>query len=145
MTAEPLNAASERLRAEMPRWDDPEYVKSAGRAVLAADFSREDRRRLIAMPTGDVDAYLESFDAWYEVGDGQPKFNVEEVIGVRGERLVLTRTRVSYASGQATEFLYLFQFDQRIDKVERQVAFDLDDVDAALDELGEIQSALDRP
>ena len=145
MTAEPSNAASERLRAEMPRWDDPDYVNTAGREVLAVGFSREDRRRLIAMPTGDVDGYLKSFDAWYEIGDGRPKFNVEEVIGVRGERLVLTRTRVEYVSGQATEFLYLFQFDQRIDQVEKQIAFDLDDVDAAVAELDETQAALERP
>ena len=111
--------------------------------MLADGFTREDRRRLIAMPSGDVDSYLNSFDAWYEIGDGQPRFNVAEVIGVRGERLVLTRTRVDYASGQATEFLYLFQFDE-IGQVERQVAFDLDDVDAAVAELDKMQAALER-
>ena len=128
----------------MPRWDDPDYVKTAGRDMLADGFTREDRRRLIAMPSGDVDSYLNSFDAWYEIGDGQPRFNVAEVIGVRGERLALTRARVDYASGQASELLYLFQFDQGIGQVERQVAFDLDDVDAAVAELDKMQAALER-
>jgi hypothetical protein len=112
--------------------------------VLADGFTREDRRRLIAMPSGDVDSYLDSFEAWYGIGDGQPRFNVGEVVGVRGERLVLIRIRVDYASGQATEFLYLFQFDREIGQVERQVAFDLDDVDVAVAELDKIQAALER-
>ena len=96
------------------------------------------------MPTEDVGAYLKSFNVWYEMGDGKPKISVEQVIAVRGERLVLVRNRVGYMSGEATEFLYVFQFDQQLGQVERQVAFDVDDVGAAIAELNEMHAELEQ-
>jgi len=59
VTHEPRNAASERVRAHTPLFGDRGFVESELRGLLADDFVREDRRRLIALPTVGRDGWIE--------------------------------------------------------------------------------------
>ena len=109
-------------------------------AVVFADahadgFVREDRRRVIGLPTADRVEFLEQVRAWTHMDDGKPSFDVTEVAEVAGDRLVLCGVSISYESGSCSEMLQVILFDHAVDRIERHVSFDSDDLDGARAEL----------
>jgi hypothetical protein len=70
-------------------------------------------------------------------------FSVEHLVAVRGERLVAWIIEASYESAPSVRAVIVTQFDSAVLRVERQVHFDLEDVDAALAELDSMYAALD--
>lgn len=132
----PGNSASARVRETAPLWSDREFVRTSARSQFADDFVREDRRSVVALPTADAETYLAGFDAWFEIEDGRPSMAIERVIAVRGERCVLFRLSIQYESGfGGGSHLLVSRYDDRVHQIERLVAFDIEDEDAALAEL----------
>ncbi len=145
---EPRNAASDQMRAVFPRFsrlgDMDESELRQWKRGMADDFVRVDRRRMVAVPDSDRDDWFESMQAYWNLGKGAPSFHVAEVLAVRGDRLVLFRSRIEYADGTATEMLIVnaLAVDMR---PQRSVMFDVDDLAGAYAELdrlhAEIQTA----
>jgi hypothetical protein len=135
---EPRNAASEAVRAgfanmtRLRELGDTEMRQFRNR--FADDYTREDRRRLVGVPSSGREDWFESIQAYWELGMGPPTFSVAKVLAVRAERLVLFLARVEYPQGPATEMLIVYGLS--VDgKAQRSVMFDADDIDAALAEL----------
>jgi hypothetical protein len=115
--------------------NDPESVAGVVEATMREDFVREDRRRLIAVPSVGRDLFAEAVRAWAEMGLGRPTFRVTDVIDVAGDRLVVVAISIDYESGQSVEMLQVVLFDEPIERTQRLVSFDRDDYDAAATEL----------
>jgi class 3 adenylate cyclase len=104
--------------------------------VLAEDTSTEDRRRVVgAGVRRGRDAEIENQRTWANVGIKEFTF---DVIAIRGQRLALLRAQWS-DSGQPPEAFnteaFLVAEINADDTIEARVAFDLDQLDAAFDEL----------
>ena len=133
------NAAADRMRAELPLWGDRDYVRDRAISAYAPGFIREDHRSLIGLPAMDAREFVASFDVWFELGDGQPTLLIEDVVAVRGDRSVLVRLCIDYAGGERSgAHLLAVHFNPQIDKIERMVAFDADDLPRALARLDEL-------
>jgi class 3 adenylate cyclase/type II secretory pathway predicted ATPase ExeA/ketosteroid isomerase-like protein len=104
--------------------------------VLAPDYERVDRRKLVGAPTvhGD-DELIGSLRAM--LGQGVTAI-VHEVVAVRGERLALIRLafQVGDEVGWPVEMLTVYQVNE-FGLLARNVNFDVDDFEAAMDELDE--------
>ena len=102
-------------------------------SILAEDFCSADRRRVTAAGTRrGRDAEIENMRVVADLG---AKFTVE-VIATRGDRLVLTRTRMSFDQQQGflADVLGLVETDLE-GRVAAVIELDLDDIEAALEEL----------
>lgn len=137
MASAPENAAVRRTRALAGRMD-PESLRTRGRDDLAEEFQRFDRRKLVAMPETGRDGFISQLLAWFETGQGVPRFHTDEVIETSGERLVLCRIGVSFPSGQTSEFLQIYRYDEAVERLELVIAYDVDDVEAAKREFAEV-------
>jgi hypothetical protein len=109
---------------------------------LAADYRRDDRRRLIALPDQGPTGFVEGIRSFFELGVGQPTFSVPRVLAIRGERLALTHVRIEYPGGESMEWLTLVQLAADLQRLEIEVDFDLEDEAAALAELDLMHAAL---
>jgi hypothetical protein len=107
---------------------------------MAVDFVQQDRRRLVAVPDTDREEWIESIQAYWELGKGAPSFTVAEVVAIRGELAVLYRARVAYIDGSATELLIVLEIDADA-HMRRAVMFDVDDLAGALAELDRLNAA----
>lgn len=140
------NAASELIRVVYPTFGrladaEPADLEEA-RQLFAKGFSREDRRRIIAVPTEGADGLLESFRAYWDLDQGAPTFVVPKIVAVRGDRLVLFVGRAEFATGQATESLVVVVFSSEM-KVARSVLFDVEDLDGAVQELERLHAEVE--
>ena len=122
--------------------NDRESIAAVVEATMSEDFVREDRRRLIALPTVDRDLFAEQVRAWADLGDGRPIFRLTAVIDVAGDRLVMPVISIGYESGQSVEMLQVALFDAPIERMQRMVSFDRDDYDAAATEMQSLRSAV---
>jgi hypothetical protein len=138
MAANRENAAVRRMRLFLRDRMSPESLRTRGRGDLTDDFQRLDRRKLVAMPETGPDGFISQMLAWFETGGGAPTFNLDEVIENSGERLVLCRVRVLFPSGQASELLQIFGFDDTVERLELVIAYDVEDVDRATAEFASI-------
>lgn len=104
--------------------------------LLTDDVSSDDRRRVVsAGHRHGRDAEIENYRAIADLGITTI---TSSVISTRGERLILTQTRYSGAEEGAEAFLTEVLAVVEINRDERLaavVAFDLDDSDAAVEEL----------
>jgi hypothetical protein len=143
---EPRNAASDRMRAVFPLFsrlgDMDESELRQWKSGMADDFVRVDRRRVVAVPDSDRDDWFESMQAYWNLGKGTPSFQVAEVIAVRGERLVLFRSRIEYADGTATEMLIVNALADDM-RPQRSVMFDVDDLEGAFVELDRLHAEIE--
>lgn len=108
----------------------------------STDFIREDQRKLVGIELSGARDMLKNSLLWFELGDGKPILTVE-VVAVRGDRLVLARFRVGYREGFETGVLSVTQFDEAVEKQQKMVRFDLDDLDAALAELDRLHAEVE--
>lgn len=108
---------------------------------FAHDYVREDRRAMISISSSGARETIENLLLWFEMGDGNPMFTIE-IVDVRGDRLVLARFSVGYRGGLSTEVLSVTQFDETVEKEQKAVRFDPDDLDAALAELDKLHAEL---
>ncbi|MEB3067809.1 BTAD domain-containing putative transcriptional regulator [[Mycobacterium] vasticus] len=104
--------------------------------MLADDICDDDRRRVVSGGiTRGRDAQMASLRAIVDVG---VKNNESFVIATRGERLALSRARISggdqYPEAFGLELLTIVEVDTD-NRITAGVSFDLDDFDAAIEEL----------
>lgn len=138
--AEPRNAASDTLRANWARMSERNFLdRSPDR--LDVGFVHEDRRHHVAPVRLTADHVVESVHVYDELSGGHPVFSVDEVVAVRGDRLLLARTRIDFPErGHAIVALQVFQYDDTCQRCQRSIMFDpdaLDEAERALDELAE--------
>ena len=129
------NAAAERVRDVALRLSDWNYVCNEFRGTLSDNYSREDRRRLVALPRADADEYVEQFKSWFSLLDGAPTFSIEEIIAVRGDRLVAYRGRTTYADGSYSDINAVLLADEAVAQADREIQFDVDDVSSLMAEV----------
>jgi hypothetical protein len=123
-------------------WSNRQYVETELAATLTEDFVREECRRPIGFPQANAQTYASHVLAYFDLEDGQPTFTVEAHIAVRGERLALSRTSVSYAGGTAVEHLSIVEMDESGQRIQKVFLFH-DDVEAATAKLDELHAALE--
>ncbi len=103
-----------------------------GRALIAEDLTRFDRRRGVSAPTAiGREDFIASMNAWYEVGFNE---SIAEPLAVRGESLMLSRSGWRAADGREVVFLTIDEVDHAR-RLARVTLFDEDDLEAAIDEL----------
>ena len=114
-------------------------------SILAVDFCSDDRRRVTGAGTRrGRDAEIESMRVAADLG---AKFTVE-VIATRGDRLVLTRARVSVDQQQQQGFFadMLALVETNLDgHIAAAILLDLEDIEAAIAELDARYLAGERP
>jgi hypothetical protein len=103
---------------------------------LADDFVQDDRRRVVgAGVRHGLDAQVSDMRAFAELSITNV---TPTVIATRGERLVLTRTGFSFrdqgSEAYVTEVIGVGEINSD-EKITAAIAFDLDDIDAAFEEL----------
>ena len=136
------NTASDRAYEGFHRLGDRQYLD----ALLAdpggwysPNLIREDRRRIVGAPTTRTLAeFVEQARIWLDLSDTTPRFSVEGVVAVRGELCALIRCRVAYGD-TTTEFLNAFRNGTQ-GETQKSVLFDLDDLEAAIAELGRLHA-----
>ena len=143
MGAEPANGAVNAVAEFMAMLGDHERSLNEWDRWFADEFVREDRRQLIATPTGDAATFQQQHLAWFEMGLEDLNFEMTGVVAVFGDRLALTRSRIGYSSGFPVEMLSISQWTEEIDRLQRIVQFDADDVDVALQELDRLRLTLE--
>ena len=104
------------------------------------DFIGVDRRSLVAFPDLDAPEMIEMLRLGHEAGLEQ--FD-NEYLAARGERLILNRVMTRFADGSVKDYLTVVQWNPALTKCERQVRFDVDDLDAALAELDRLHTEID--
>ena len=67
--------AAEFMRRNVPGIGTKYTVEEMG-AALPANFRREDRRRLVGLPTTDAQGFVDGMRAYFELGQGMPTFSV---------------------------------------------------------------------
>jgi hypothetical protein len=143
MSVEPQNLASERLREDSPKFGDITFLKTRARDLIADYFVREDRRSVVGLPETDADGWIEQVLTLHDLGSGSPMISVDEVVAVRGERLVLYWIGLVYSDSLTNRLLAISQFDVQVDLVERFITFDPEDPEAAVDELDRLSASLE--
>ena len=94
------------------------------------------------MPETDRDGFIVQLLAWFETGQGVPRFHTDDVIETCGDRLVLCRVGVSFPSGETSEFLQIYRYDEAVERLELVIAYDVDDIDAAQREFAEVAAEI---
>ncbi len=128
-----------RLVAAVNReaWDEVEHL-------LAPTVYVENRRKIVGFAEIEVSASKWSRDMARYFDAGLVKYR-HTVVALRGDRLALVRleamTADSSPGAPRDDFLQMFKLDDE-DRVERQVSFDVGDIDAAIAELDAAHSIL---
>ena len=136
---EQLGRQTPRLENAASRAYEPLWTYFAARDwdaiadTVARDIVDEDRRRVVnAGIRHGRDALIANMRAIAEVG---AESVTSSVVATRGERLALNRVRFSMRGGEVSaEVLNIAEIDTD-DRVAASIQFDLDDIDAAFEEL----------
>ncbi|OBG13160.1 regulator [Mycolicibacterium celeriflavum] len=130
------NAASIVARRYLERFAARDWDAMA--EMLVADFSNDDRRRVVG--AGVQHGQESTIADMQAIADLWPASVTPTVIATRGERLILMRARFYSSRDQGpeaafrTEVLCIVEINAD-SRVVASVAFDLDDIDAAFEEL----------
>lgn len=135
MGDEPSNAASEAVLFMVAVFAEGSPPEDVLRAALSDDFAYEDRRRGWTFPDADAESYPKVIlSIWQTGANGQPRWDLE-TLAVRGERFAAIVLQIDYGNGMVTESIHVFGLDATLSLVQRDIDFDLDDVDGAIAEL----------
>ena len=119
-----------------------EYTVEEMGAALPEHFRRDDRRRLVGLPTTDAQGFVDGMRAYFELGQGTPTFSVPRVVAERGERLCAVVTRAEYPTGAAIEILCVIQVTPDGRRVEIDIDYDVEDEAEAVAEIDRLHAAL---
>ena len=132
----PTNAMVEFARRRNDYWNACAEAPAALDHFITDDWTMDDRRSGGAS-FGRIDASgwgLFVSSAW-EVGEGRPRFSIPRVVATRDERCAAMVHAIEFESGLRNEFILCLCLDPELRREQRSVAFDLEDVDAAVAEL----------
>jgi hypothetical protein len=140
---EPRNAASDTLRVNFTQMSAREFLDgSPGR--LDPDFVHEDRRNRIAPVRANAEHVVDTVHVYDAMSGGHPVFSVDEVVAVRGDRLLLARTRIEFPErAHSIVALQVFQYDETCARCQRSIMFDADALEAAMTALDELAATLE--
>ena len=142
---EPRNPASDTLRRNWALMSDRSFLDDSPER-LDTGFVHEDRRNIVAPVPISAEHVVESVHVYDEMSGGHPVFSIDEVVAVRGDRLVLARTRIDFPErGHAIVALQVFQYDATFQRCQRSIMFDPDAVEAAEQALDELAEGLLEP
>ncbi len=132
---EPLtNAAAELLRAateNLNTLDGPPTRTT----VTSEDVTFDDRRSGgVNFGTVESSEWLAFVASIWDVGTGRPHFSIPEVVAVRGQRCAAAVWAYDYGDDWADAEILCIRLT-RSGMIDRAVAFDVDDPDAAIAEL----------
>lgn len=99
---------------------------------LTDDFYAEDRRKLAIYRRADRQEWIEITALSWGLGSGQPLWDVNNVIAVRGEGLAALDYWMDWADGMGVEAIASVQVDVGRRRLRRVAFFDPDDRDAAI-------------
>ena len=125
---------------ERDDWDEVEQQ-------FATEISAEDRRKIVGFPRSILSPreWVGGVRRIRELGGWRLR---REVLALRGERLALTRFVVGAADADPgapeEELLHLFGIDSE-GRIALHVAFDIDDIDAAIAELDAAHARIEEP
>ena len=138
MDLEPSNTATELARVGIAWLNSLSEFGVAERSRLRTghtdDYVGEDRRKLIGMPAAGRDELVEQIASYWNLGAGAPEFSMDEVLAVRGDRLVLFRFRICYGPAYETSTLLLAGYTTDGRRC-RAIQFDVEDLEVAVAEL----------
>jgi hypothetical protein len=137
---EPRNASSEFLDSIVDRMNSEFEMMPSW---MTDDFVRQDRRRLVATPESNGSEFVENVRAWFSVGAGTPRFRVAEVYAVAGDRCVTHRVSIDFDGSFASDMIHSIRCNASVDKMQKIVTFDPDDLDAALAELERLHAEIE--
>jgi hypothetical protein len=78
----------------------------------------------------------------WQTGAGQPRWKTE-TLAVRGERFAALAVETDYGNGMLLDSIIVIGLDATLSMVQRQVDFNLDDLDRAIAELDLMHSQAD--
>ena len=139
MSEEPSNAASEAVLFMVAVFTEGPPPEDVLRAVLSDDFAYADRRRGWTFPEADAETYPKVILSIWQTGAGQPRWDLE-TLAVRGERFAAVVVQIDYGNGMVTESIHVVGLDATLTLVQRDVDFDVDDMDGAIAELDRLES-----
>ena len=109
-------------------------------AWVTDDWAYEDRRRGPSFAIVDAETHQRFVQSVWQTGAGRPEFAVTQILAVRGDRFVAARVRLDYGNGMLFESIHVLALDATLSLSQREVDFDLDDVDGAIAELDRLHS-----
>ena len=145
MGDEPSNAASEALLFSVPLFAEGPPPTDSVRASLTDGFTYEDRRRGVSFPDADAESYPKNVASIWQTGAGRPEFEVLEILAVRGDRFAAALVRLDYGNGMLFESIHVLALDATLSLAQREIDFDLDDIDGAMAELDRLHREADAP
>lgn len=143
MAGEPSNAALRLVR----RWfaelfNDPvAWADGRVRSVLARDFVRIDRRRLVSLPLSDADAFIDTTLELARVAGAFPVYTMYEIVGLRGERLIALRLN-AVLNADEIDLIQVVRLDAKCEKLELVVQLEAEQLDEALAEPDRLHAGL---
>ncbi len=139
---EARNAAVDRLVRIVELLNDREFVASGAPEVFAPGFTRTDRRRVVGQPPTDSHGLLAAgLEIEQLVGDF-PRVTVQEVLAVRG-RLVAARLLNRLGNRGEFHLVVVSQLDPDVEKLERSIFFDPEDIELAMAEFERLTSEIE--
>ena len=140
MGDEQSNFASEALLASGAFLSAGPPTAALLRALLADDYTFEDRRHGVNFPDADAESYPDVVLSAWQIGSGRPRFEVLKILAVRGDRFVAGLVRIDYGDGMLFESIHILALDPTLSLMQREVDFDPQDSDAAIAELDRLHS-----
>jgi hypothetical protein len=146
MSDPPSNPASEALLASGVFLSAGPPSAALLRSLLTDDYTYEDRRRHgVSFPAADAASYPDLVVSAWQIGSGRPRFEVLEILAVRGDRFVAGLVRIDYGDGMLFESIHILALDPTLTLMQREVDFDPEDIDAAIEELDRLHRQTESP
>jgi hypothetical protein len=117
-------------------WRDGRVAK-----VLAPEFVRHDRRKVIAQPPADAAEYIASVVELERLTGEFPIYVMQEPVSVRGQRLCAVRW-IGRLGADEMSMIIVIQADDTVGRLEQVILFDPEDSDDALAELDRLYAEL---
>lgn len=135
------NAACDRTHQVIDALN--EFGVDEARRFYDDSFVREDRRRMVAFTHQSAEEFPDHGSYWFDTGHGPPTWEVVNVLAVAGTRCAAHHIGLSFETDVSVDLINVIRFDERLDRIERIVSFELDDVDSAIAELHRLQSEIE--
>jgi hypothetical protein len=145
MSDEPLtNAAVEGIRGAYALLQAADGPPTDSEEWLSADFTYVGRNRVGVnfgvMTSSDWRGFMASF---WEIAPGRLEWSDPVAIAVRGQRCAAITASIGYGNDTFTDFIHCLRLDPALQRLQRIVSFDVDDVDAAIAELDRLHAEID--
>lgn len=138
------NPAVAIAQRSLKLWNDNTHAPTNTSGGVTDDFTLEDRRSGgVNFGTIDASAWDDFLSSTWDVGAGQPRYSMPEIVAVRGQRCAAIVMLIEFDDDSQLGFLNCLRVDRALRRGERMVTFDLDDRAAAIAELDRMHAEID--